>query len=86
MSSGHYQCDKLYFNTGLWWRCYDDSKIKLIGSPYNMHSDASDQRTEKKKKMMKGSDNIVSMLCIKEVFFYHTVMNLLLDSLLKMKE
>ena len=38
MRSGHYYCDILDFNTGIWWRFDDDTTNKLAGLPDNVYS------------------------------------------------
>ena len=50
----------------LCWRCADDNIYKFIGVTDNVYDELSHEDMEKKNKyIMKGSDNIVSMLYIK---------------------
>ena len=55
----------------LCWRCADDNIYKFIGVTDNVYDELSHEDMEKKNKyIMKGSDNIVSMLYIKEILIY----------------
>ena len=48
MSSGHYYCDMLYFNTVKYWCCDEDTITQVTGSPDNVQSDSLYQKFKKK--------------------------------------
>ena len=41
MYKGHYVCDVLYYNTGTWWNCDDDTISQYPGYPSNVDDDLS---------------------------------------------
>ena len=41
MYKGHYSCDVLYYNTGTWWNCDDDTITQYPGYPINVYNDLS---------------------------------------------
>ena len=50
MSPGHYLCDILDFNTGIWWCCDDDNITKLIRMPVNIYNVVPYPTTGNKQK------------------------------------
>ena len=66
MDSGHYIFDELYYNTGIWCNCYDDTITHSSGYPENVYDNLSNENEQKKGGgIMDASDGIVSMLYIK---------------------
>ena len=41
MNKGHYVCDVLYYNTGTWWNCDDETTTQYLGYPLNVYDDLS---------------------------------------------
>ena len=37
MDKGHYVCGILYYNTGTWWNCYDDTITQYPVYPMNLY-------------------------------------------------
>ena len=73
MSTGQHLCDKLDFNTGIWWCCDDNNITQLRWIPEIVYSVAPYTTSGKKKKVMKGYENIVSMLYIKNMLLYQNL-------------
>ena len=67
MISGHYYCGILYFITGIYLCCDDDTITQLTGLPDNVYSDSSYHKASKNwwKVVIIVSDNIVSVVYIK---------------------
>ena len=62
-NTGHYYCDILDLNTGICWRCEDDTIKQFRGMLETFYSMASYPISgDIFFKVMKGSDTIVSML------------------------
>ena len=54
MDKGHYVCDVLYYNTGTWWYCDDETITQYPGYPMNIYDDLSiDKKQNKKSKNKK---------------------------------
>ena len=64
MRSGHYYCDILDFNTGIWWRFDDDTTNKLAGLPDNVYSVQWLTKPENKNERRTSCDD----RCIKDFF------------------
>ena len=41
MDKGHYVCDVLDYNTGIWWNCDDETITQYPGYPMNVYNDLS---------------------------------------------
>ena len=51
MDKGQYVCDVLYYNTGTWWNCDDDTITQYTGYPLNSYDDLSiDKKTKQKRE------------------------------------
>ena len=68
MDQGHYVCDVLDYNTGIWRKCDYEIVTEYPGYPMNVYNELS---SDKKKKISKrhdldGSERIVSMVYIRK--------------------
>ena len=41
MDKGWFVCVVLYYNTGIWWNCDDDTRTQYPGYPMNVYDDLS---------------------------------------------
>ena len=70
MDEDHNVCDLLYYSTGTWWNCDDATITHYSGYPMNVYDNLSIDNEQKKGKIViiDGSDRIVSMLYIKNIY------------------
>ena len=88
MSSGHYYCDILYFNTRIWWRCDGETVTELKVLPYNVHCvfTISNLNKRGKKVVMTGLEIIFSMIYTIKNVLKPKMFEFLLDGLMKTKK
>ena len=48
MDSGNYFCGVLYYSTGTWWNCDDDTITKYSGYPKNVYDILSKENKQKR--------------------------------------
>ena len=65
MDKGHYVCDVLYYNTGTWWNCDDETITQYPGYPMNVYDDLSIDKKQKREK------NVKRHYCIEKLLFYY---------------
>ena len=60
MSTGHYYCDILEFNTGIWWRCDDDNitQLRVISECFYSVAPYPTSGKYNKTNVMKSCDKI----------------------------
>ena len=83
MDKCYYVCDVLYYNTGTWWNCDDDTITQYPGYPMNVYNDLSIDNLKKqkwKRVCMDVSDRIVSLLDIKKKLLHQAPTPLLRGS------
>ena len=63
MDSGHHICDVLYYNTGTWWNCDDDTITDYSGYLENFYDNWSNENEQKNGKNVLWMDQIGLYQC-----------------------
>ena len=64
MDKGHYVFDVLYYNTGPWWNCDDDSINKYPGCLLNIY----DELLIDKKKIVNSVNRWIRWNCVHVIY------------------